>query len=128
MSRPHSHANADSAVSELAASRHLYGRFSDGYTEEGINSVFSDLSEATGLDLVCLWQFHDEICCGGESQWFAEDDHGRLWELSGDLYAWLSGHQQEPGPVAGWVEAASDYRTESLPWSDGEHNYAELHT
>ena len=123
--RPAPADGADAALAALADDLQLHGRLADGYAEEDINRVFAALSEASGLNLVCLWDYHDETCCGGNSAWYAEDAQGRLWELNGDLYAWLSGQRGDPGPVTGWIAAASDHQTDVLPWTDGLHNYAE---
>ncbi|MFE9424168.1 hypothetical protein ACFYNO_14515 [Kitasatospora sp. NPDC006697] len=116
---------ADAALAPVVADGGLEGRFRDGYTEEEVNVVFAVLGAATGLRLVCVWEYRDSFGCGGNSQWFAEDRFGRLWDLAGDLYAWLAGERPHPGPAGSWVGGTIGYPVHKLAWTDGKHNHAE---
>ncbi|MER5356481.1 hypothetical protein ABT093_39950 [Kitasatospora sp. NPDC002551] len=117
---------ADEALAPVVANGRLKGRFRDGYTEEQVNAVFAVLGAATGLRLVCVWEYRDSFGCGGNSQWFAEDSSGGLWDLAGDLDDWLVGEQSHPGPAASWIGRTVVHRVQALAWSDGERNYAQL--
>jgi len=123
--RPTPARHADAAIAPVVADGRLTGRFRDGYTEEDVNTAFADLGEATGLRLVCVWEYRDSFGCGGNSEWFAEDSSGGLWDLAGDLYAWLTGERSHPGPVGPWVGRTVAHRVQELAWTDGQHNYAQ---
>ncbi|WP_051708939.1 hypothetical protein [Streptomyces sp. NRRL S-350] len=117
---------ADEALAPVIADGRLTGRFRDGYTEEQVNTAFAVLGAATGLRLVCVWEYRDGFGCGGNSQWFAEDSSGGLWDLAGDLDAWLTGERSHPGPAGSWVGRSVAHRVQALAWTDREHNYAQL--
>ncbi|MFB7865404.1 hypothetical protein [Streptomyces sp. NPDC056069] len=117
---------ADEALAPVVADGRLTGRFRDGYTEQEVNTAFAVLGAATGLRLVCVWEYRDRFGCGGNSQWFAEDSSGGLWDLAGDLDAWLTGERSHPGPAGSWVGRTVAHRVQALAWTDGEHNYAQL--
>lgn len=116
---------ADEALAPVVDGGRLTGRFRGGYTEEEVDTTFAVLSAATGLRLVCVWEYRDSFGCGGNSQWFAEDLAGGLWDVAGDLYAWLTGEQSHPGPPRSWAGRTVAHRVRGLAWTDGEHNYAE---
>jgi hypothetical protein len=121
--KPLAREGADAGLEELV--QELAAGFVLGYTEEAVNHAFALLADATGLDLVCLWEFHDWICCGGSFQWFVLDADGRLWELHEDVYGWLSGQVDRPAPVSDWVGSLTGHHQDKLAWSDDRHNFAE---
>ncbi|NGO40605.1 hypothetical protein [Streptomyces ureilyticus] len=101
----------------------LHGRFEDGYTPEDIRAVFMRIVDADGPYLVCVWDYADEYGFGGNSQFYAENDEGDLFEVQPDIHLWLSGQQETPGPVDTWVCAPVTEPTD-FPVSDDFHNYA----
>ncbi|MFI9214317.1 hypothetical protein ACIGW7_40080 [Streptomyces sp. NPDC053253] len=107
----------------LARVADLYGRFEDGYSAEGIRSVFGRIHEEGGPYLVCVWDYADRYGFGGNSQFYAEESGGGLFEVQPDVHRWLSGQQDAPGPVDGWVCGPVPGPTE-FPVSDDFHNYA----
>ncbi|MER6687471.1 hypothetical protein [Streptomyces olivaceoviridis] len=92
----------------------LRGSMMDGYTSEDVNRVFARIEEATGVRLTCLWDYCDAYGYGGNSQFYVEDADGRLYELAGDLWAWLNGDPtahhtpNSPGAPASWRGAAAE--------------------
>ncbi|MFE5847956.1 hypothetical protein ACFQ7N_40680 [Streptomyces niveus] len=110
---------------ELAAEllAELHGRFQDGYTPEDVTAVFSRIYDAVGIYLVCVWDYADEYGFGGNSEFYAEDQDGGLFEVQPGIYHWLSGEQQTPGPLDTWVCAPVAEPTD-FPVTDDFHNYA----
>ncbi|MFI2764926.1 hypothetical protein ACH5A3_39860 [Streptomyces echinatus] len=102
----------------------LHGRFEDGYSADGIRSVFGRIHDEGGPYLVCVWEYADQYGFGGNSQFFAEGEDGDLFEVQPDIYRWLSGQEETPGPVNTWVCAPVAEPTE-FPVSDDFHNYAQ---
>ncbi|WP_446041122.1 hypothetical protein [Streptomyces sp. SID1121] len=107
----------------LAEIADLYGRFEDGYSADGIRTVFARIYDEVGVDLVCVWDYADEYGYGGNSEFFAEDEDGALFEVQPDIHLWLSGKRETPGPVDTWVCAPVTEPTD-VPVSDDFHNYA----
>ncbi|MFE7443811.1 hypothetical protein ACFU7X_25560 [Streptomyces chartreusis] len=101
----------------------LRGRFEDGYTPEDIRAVFGRIYDEGGPYLVCVWDSADEHGFGGNSQFYAENDDGDLFEVQPDIHRWLSGQQETPGAVDGWVCAPVAEPIE-IAASDDFHNYA----
>jgi hypothetical protein len=101
----------------------LRGRFEDGYSADGIRSVFGRIHDEGGPYLVCVWEYADAYGFGGTSQFYAEDEDGGLFEVQPDIHRWLSGQQETPGPVDTWVCAPVAEPTE-FSVSDDFHNYA----
>ncbi|MER7223329.1 hypothetical protein [Streptomyces rubradiris] len=110
-------------LSPLADLADLYGRFEDGYGPDDIRAVFGRIHAEGGPYLVCVWDYADEYGFGGDSQFYAEDADGRLFEVQPDIHRWLSGWQETPGAVDTWVCAPVSEPTE-FPVSDDFHNYA----
>lgn len=71
----------------------------DGYDADDVNRVFDRLEEATGLSLVCVWEYFDSFGVGGNSQFFVALEDDRFHEVAGDLWQWLNGdpHSFHPG-------------------------------
>ncbi|MEV7535431.1 hypothetical protein [Streptomyces hydrogenans] len=113
----------DAPVLDLFAIANLRGRFEDGYSADGIRSVFGRIYDEGGPYLVCVWEYADEYGFGGSSQFYAEDEDGALFEVQPAIHQWLSGQQEAPGPVAEWICAPAAEPTE-FPVSDDFHNYA----
>jgi len=101
----------------------LRGRFEDGYSPDDVRSVFGHIRDAGGPYLVCVWDYADDAGFGGNSQFYAEDEEGDFFEVQPDIYRWLSGEQETPGPVDTWVcEPVSEPFEFAV--SDDFHNYA----
>ena len=102
---------AQEATAEL---EDLRGCMTDGYTSEDVNRVFARIEEVTGVRLTCLWDYYDTYGYGGNSQFYVEDADGRLYELAGDLWAWLNDDPTtpdtpvSPGTPASWRGAAAN--------------------
>ncbi|MDG5807882.1 hypothetical protein P9869_35600 [Streptomyces ossamyceticus] len=99
----------------------LHGTFKFGYSAEDVRSVFARISDEGGPYLVCVWEYCDEDGFGGNSQFYAENDEGEFFEIKPDVYRWLSGELETPGPVDTWV-CAPVPELEFLV-SDDFHNY-----
>lgn len=106
----------------LARLADLHGRFEDGYSAEGIRSAFGRIYDEGGPYLVCVWEYADAYGFGGDSQFYAEDQDGALYEVQPAIHQWLAGQEETPGPADGWVCAPAD--ATELPVSDDWHNYA----
>ncbi|PJE97096.1 hypothetical protein CUT44_14010 [Streptomyces carminius] len=104
---------------------YLHGRFKDGYTPDDVRNVFECIYTAGGPYLVCVWDYADEYGFGGDSQFYAEDEDGDLFEVQPDIHQWLSGQQETPGRMDTWVCAPVTEPTE-FPVGDDFHNYARL--
>ncbi|QDN84377.1 hypothetical protein [Streptomyces sp. RLB3-6] len=100
----------------------LHGTFEDGYTPEGVRSVFGRIADQGGPYLVCVWEYADEDGFGGNSQFYAEAEE-RFYEVSPDIHQWLSGEKETPGALDTWVREPVD-EFEFLV-SDDFHNYAQ---
>ncbi|WP_052433043.1 hypothetical protein [Streptacidiphilus carbonis] len=107
----------------LADIADLHGRFEDGYSADDIRAVFGRIYDEGGPYLVCVWDHVDEYGFGGNSQFYAEEWDGGLFEVQPDIYRWLSGQQETPGPPGSWLCAPVAEPTE-FPGSDDFHNYA----
>ncbi|MFD8415448.1 hypothetical protein ACFV2Q_27420 [Streptomyces sp. NPDC059650] len=103
----------------------LGGRIKDGYSASDIRAVFERICYDGGPYLVCVWEYADENGFGGSSQFYAEDEEGDLFEIRPDIYRWLSGQQETPGPVDTWICEPAAEPTE-FPVSDDFHNYARV--
>ncbi|MFF4902605.1 hypothetical protein [Streptomyces sp. NPDC001068] len=101
----------------------LRNRFEDGYSDDDIRSVFGRIREEGGPYLVCVWDYVDEYGFGGNSEFYAAGENSHLFEVTPDIYRWLSGREATPGPVDTWVCAQVAEPTE-FPVSDDFHNYA----
>ncbi|MFF0170256.1 hypothetical protein [Streptomyces prasinus] len=101
----------------------LHGRFEDGYSADGIRTVFGRIYDEGGPYLVCVWEYADAYGFGGNSEFYAEGEDGDLFEVQPDIHRWLSGQQETPGPVDTWVCAPVTEPTE-FPVTDDFHNYA----
>lgn len=101
----------------------LRGRFEDGYSADDIRVTFRRIYDTGGPYLVCVWEYADDYGFGGNSQFYAEDENGGLFEVQPDIHRWLSGQQETPGPLSTWVGARA-YEPEEFPVSDDFHNYA----
>jgi hypothetical protein len=91
----------------------LRGCLADGYTSDEVEWVFGRLEEATGVRLLCLWDCYDAYGYGGDSQFYVEGTDSRLYELAGDLWAWLNGEPaaadtpNSPGEPSTWQGATA---------------------
>jgi hypothetical protein len=107
----------------LAQLTDLRGRFEGGYSADDIRAVFGRIYDAGGPYLVCVWEYADDAGFGGASQFYFESFDGTLFEIRPDIYRWLSGQQETPGPVSAWM-GAHVYEPEEFPVTDDFHNYA----
>ncbi|MEU5900384.1 hypothetical protein [Streptomyces venezuelae] len=114
---------AEAQGSVPAETADLRARFEDGYSADDILIVFGRIHDAGGPYLVCVWDYADAFGFGGNSEFFAEDENGTLFEVAPDLHEWLSGQRATPGPADTWVCAPVAEPTE-FPVSDDFHNYA----
>ncbi|MET9324091.1 hypothetical protein ABZX75_28570 [Streptomyces sp. NPDC003038] len=118
-------ANAEQAGPDLSAEiADLRGAFEHGYGATDIRNVFGRIYDAGGPYLVCVWEVADDYGFGGNAQFYAEDDACRLFELRPDVYRWLTGQQENPGPIDTWIGA---HRPELVEFAatDDCHNYAQ---
>ncbi|EWM19644.1 hypothetical protein KUTG_09948 [Kutzneria sp. 744] len=121
--------DASSLVAQYAAIADLRGSMDDGYDDDSVNRVLGRISEASGLRIVCVWDYYDAFGVGGNSDFYVNVD-GRLHYCAGDLWRWLNGSTEDPdtptvpGLPASWVGAPTDLRDDQLRYDDGDHNYA----
>ena len=114
----------------LEAIADLRGSMIDGYCPEDVNRILGRISDVTGVDLVCVWDIYDSAGCGGNSQFYVEEDSGRLREAAGDLWRWLNDDPDDPdapsspGSPASWAGEPADFTTADLGYDDGFRNYA----
>lgn len=98
--------------------------FADGYTPDNIDRVLGLITDRTGAYLVCVWDFIDEEGSGGDSQLYLLDD-GVLYELAGDLWAWLldgaSAAPNGPGSPSQWKGARTNLDPDYASW-EGQRN------
>ncbi len=87
----------------------LAGCFRDGYDSDDIQRVFARVHEQTGVWLLCVWEYFDDIGYGGDSEFFLISGSGSVHELDGQLWPWLWGGSDEapggPGSPESWVGA-----------------------
>ncbi|WP_052499861.1 hypothetical protein [Streptomyces vietnamensis] len=120
--------NAESTTAEetaqdlLAELADLHGAFEHGYGADDIRRAFGRISDAGGPYLICVWDVADDYGFGGNAEFYAEDENG-LFELRPDVYDWLAGQQDIPGPVETWVGAHLPELVEFAA-TDDRHNYA----
>ncbi|SEM77820.1 hypothetical protein [Streptacidiphilus jiangxiensis] len=109
-------------VAELRAS------MVDGYTPDDVNRAFGRIKDALGVDLVCVWEYHDDFGYGGNSDFYVRSAEGAVHELAGYLWPWLNRAlddpeaPEHPGDPATWTGPTSDV-TDDLA-DDGFHNAA----
>jgi hypothetical protein len=114
----------------LEAIADLRGSMVDGYCPEDVNRVLGRISDASGPQLVCVWDTYDSSGPGGNSQFYTVEDSGRLREVAGDLWRWLNDDPDtpdapsSPGSPASWVGEPADFSTADLEYHDGFCNYA----
>jgi hypothetical protein len=114
----------------LEAIAGLRGSMIDGYCPEDVNRILGRISEAAGLDLVCVWDTYDSCGPGGNSQFYVEEQDGRLRDLAGDLWRWLNDDPGDPdapvipGAPSSWAGELADFTTADLEYDDGSCNYA----
>ncbi|MFF4173648.1 hypothetical protein [Streptomyces sp. NPDC001744] len=101
----------------------LNGTFAFGYGADDVRSVFGRIADEGGPRLVCVWEYADDFGYGGNSVFYVEDQDGGLFEVSPDVRRWLTGQQQEPGPLNTWTGPRA-YEPWEFPISDDFHNYA----
>jgi len=115
-----------------ATLRDLRGSMADGYDHDQVNLILGRISAHSGLSLVCVWDCHDHVGFGGDSQFYVQADNGQLYELAGDLWTWLNGDTDDSDPAAAvlpgtprtWTGHATAMTTSGLAYHDGAHNYA----
>ncbi|THA53249.1 hypothetical protein [Streptomyces sp. A1136] len=107
----------------LAEIAELHGAFEHGYGADDIRNVFGRIYDAGGPYLVCVWDIADEYGFGGNSEFYAEDEDGSLFEVQPDIHLWLAGEQETPGPVHTWI-CARVREVVDFPATDDRHNYA----
>ncbi|MEV8536135.1 hypothetical protein [Streptomyces sp. NPDC051211] len=121
---PSAEGAAGEAAQDLSAElADLHGAFEHGYGADDIRRVFGRISDAGGPYLVCVWDIADDYGFGGNSEFYAEDEDGNLFELQPDVHLWLTGEQETPGPVDTWVCARVRELAEFAA-TDDRHNYA----
>src|ERR1700733_4745988 len=73
----------------------LRGSMVDGYDDKHVNRVLGQLSDVSGVPLVCVWASHDSLGVGGDSQFYVYQ-YDRLYELTGNVWEWLNGDPADP--------------------------------
>jgi hypothetical protein len=118
-------AGLQEAIADLRGSMVL------GYDNDDINRILGRISDASGVQIVCVWEIYDDRGVGGNSEFYVLEHTGRLRELTGDLWPWL-GHDPEdpdtpasPGFPGSWVGGPADLTLRQLAYHDGLRNYAE---
>ena len=107
----------------------LRGYMVDGYDADDVTRVFDRLEEATGLSLVCVWEYFDSAGVGGNSQFYVSLEDDRLHEVAGDLWEWLNGDPDcdstpaSPGASSSWIGSKADFAAD-FEYDDGRHNCA----
>jgi hypothetical protein len=118
----------------LKAIAGLRGSMIDGYCPEDVNRILGRISDASGLQLVCVWDTYDSCGPRGDSQFYIEEDGGRLREVTGDLWRWLNDDPENPdapaspGAPATWAGEPADFTNADLEYHDGFCNYAREET
>ncbi|MFD0269572.1 hypothetical protein ACFVGY_23850 [Streptomyces sp. NPDC127106] len=102
----------------------LRGAFEHGYGADDIRNVFGRIYDAGGPYLVCVWEVADAYGFGGNSEFYAEDEDSNLFTIRPDVYRWLTGQQEDPGPIDTWVGAHLPELVEFAA-TDDRHNYAQ---
>ena len=101
-----------------------------GYWPEDVNRILGQISDASGIQLVCVWDIYDSCGTGGNSQFYVEEQDGQLRELAGDLWRWLNDDPGDPaapaspGSPSTWPGEPADFTTADLEYDDGFCNYA----
>jgi hypothetical protein len=125
-------AGLDNQERVLRAIAGFRGSMTDGYTSERVNRVLGAISDATGTDLVCVWEYCDTWGTGGSSQFYVLAENGNLHEVTGDLWPWLSSSPDDPDAPDGpglpdtWTGTLADFTVDDLRYDDGLRNYARL--
>lgn len=115
---------AGEAAQELGAElAELHGAFEHGYGADDIRRVFGRINDEGGPYLVCVWDIADDYGFGGNADFYAEDEECKLFELKSDVYRWLTGQQDSPGPLDTWVGGHVPELVEFAA-TDDRHNYA----
>jgi len=108
----------------------LRGSMAGGYWPEDVNRILGQISDASGIQLVCVWDIYDSCGTGGNSQFYVEEQDGQLRELAGDLWRWLNDDPGDPaapaspGSPSTWPGEPADFTTADLEYDDGFCNYA----
>lgn len=93
--RVHHHEGCDGFAADLTVLREHQGDFEEGYEPEDIDRF---LAQFKTVDLICLWEYQDDIGFGGDSEvigCFARTE-GPWFPLADGVWAWLIG---DPGPA-----------------------------
>ena len=108
----------------------LAGRFSDGYTSDDIDVAIDRIRDATGVTLICVWEYFDDYGFGGNSELLLVDGVA-VHEVEGDLWAWWSTDPaapdapSSPGSPQTWRGGPADgLRNYTDLGGDGSSNYA----
>ncbi|PPJ36463.1 hypothetical protein C5E45_20680 [Nocardia nova] len=113
----------------FTAPAELRGSLDDGHAAEKVNAVLGQISDLSGVRVICVWDYFDGDF-GGHSNFYVEDDDA-IVELGGDLWDWLTESPDSPdcpampGKPADWFGcAAPDFLADDIAYDDGLHNYA----
>lgn len=107
----------------------LRGCMDDGYDADDVNRTFGRLESATGLSLVCVWEYFDDAGVGGNSQFYVSLEDDGFHEVAGDLWEWLNADPDSPSTPAwpgtpdSWIGAKTESKAD-FEWDDGRHNCA----
>ncbi|MEU6191333.1 hypothetical protein [Nocardia sp. NPDC047038] len=112
-----------------ALPEHLRASMSDGYDSDAVNNILGQITDATGVRVVCVWDVYDDFGYTGSSDFRVEDPLGHFYYLSGDLWAWLNETADHapahPGSPASWIGGIdTEHTTHTLAGGDGAHNHA----
>jgi hypothetical protein len=99
----------------------------EGYSDDEVVDVLGPVAEATGVHVICLWDYVDRYGCGGDSTWYVLAPGGALHWLVGGLFAWINHGQGDPGDPATWTGGAIGVTTNTLVAVD-PYNYARRQT
>lgn len=104
------------------------GSLLDGHTDDEVNHVFGQIEHATGITVVCVWDYSDGGEPDGHSQFYRRAPDGGLFEIAGPLWDWLTSSPDTVvtlPDVGEWFAAvAESYVVTDLQYHDGAHNYA----
>ncbi|WP_280426794.1 hypothetical protein [Nocardia carnea] len=93
-----------------------------------LSSVLSQLSDASGLHIICVWDRHDERGYSGHSELNIVGTFGQLYHPEGNLTQWLTAPSDtapiHPGSPASWIgPAVTGMLLTDLAGGDDDHNY-----
>ncbi|WP_328373047.1 hypothetical protein OG800_49570 (plasmid) [Streptomyces sp. NBC_00445] len=110
-------------AAERLAHLDLKNFLSEGYSDEEVTAVLGPVAEATGVHVICLWDYVDRYGCGGDSDWYVMTPSGALHRLAGGLFSWINYGEGKPCDPATWIGNATGVTSSTLAAVD-PYNHA----